>query len=99
MQTSIGSRSFQSLTHAAASSKRSSRSKRSNRLRRSKAGIRHVARGNRQKLIVCDVPDCPHHVVERGVRRMDAVQESDLGSCVSIDLFFSTMIYPSNIWP
>ena len=75
-----------------------SRSKRSNRLRRSKAGIRHVARGNRQKLIVCDVPDCPHHVVERGVRRMDAVQESDLGSCVSIDLFFSTIRLHLHRW-
>jgi hypothetical protein len=31
-------------------------------------GIRHEARGNRQKLIV---PDAPHHVVQRGVCRMD----------------------------
>ena len=30
--------------------------------------LRHEARGNRQKLIVLD---CPHHVVQRGVRRMD----------------------------
>jgi hypothetical protein len=60
---------------------------------------RHEARGNRQKLIVPDVPDFPHHVVQRGVRRMDVffsadnrqeyldlLSQSSSGSLMRIDL-------------
>jgi hypothetical protein len=39
--------------------------------------LTHEGRGNRQKLIVQNVPDCPHHVVQRGVRRIDFFFSAD----------------------